>query len=75
MDFITDLPPSKRGGCVYDAILVIVDRYSKMLIYVLTTKRCTATELAQLLLNEVVRHYGVPHRIISDRGSLFTSTY
>ena len=26
MDFITDLPPSKRKGCVYNAILVIVDQ-------------------------------------------------
>lgn len=75
MDFITDLPPSRRGECVYDAILVIVDRYSKMSVYIPSTKRCTAVELAQLLLDEVVRHYGVPKGIVSDRGSLFTSAY
>jgi len=34
MDFITGLPPSKRQGNVYDAILVVVDRFSKMSIYI-----------------------------------------
>ena len=42
MDFITDLPPSKRYGCVYDAILVIVDRYTKINIFVPTNKTCIA---------------------------------
>src|ERR1700761_2711626 len=45
MDFITDLPPSKRDDCVYDAILVIVDRYTKMNLYIPTTKACTAADL------------------------------
>ena len=75
MDFITDLPPSKRGGSVYDAILVIVDRYSKMNLYVPTTKTCTAAMLADILRDEVIRHYGVPRGIVTDRGSLFTSNF
>jgi hypothetical protein len=75
MDFITDLPPSKRSGCVYDAVLVIVDRYTKMNLYVPTTKTCTAAELAIILRNEVVRHYGLPSGIVSDRGAVFTSQF
>lgn len=60
MDFITDLPPSKWHDKVVDAILVIVDRYTKMNIYVPTTKRCTSVELASILMEHVVKHYGVP---------------
>jgi hypothetical protein len=75
MDFVTDLPPSKRGDCVYDAILVIVDRYCKMHRYLPTTKTCTAAELATLLRDEVVVRYGMPRGIVSDRGSLFTSAF
>ena len=30
MDFIIDLPPSKLGEKVYDAVLVVVDRYTKV---------------------------------------------
>lgn len=75
MDFITDLPPSKRGACVYDAILVIVDRYTKMNLYIATTKSCTAVDLTRILCDEVVRRFGMPTGIVSDRGSLFTSQF
>lgn len=35
LDFITGLPPARdSSGCVFDAILVIVDRLSKMAIYI-----------------------------------------
>jgi hypothetical protein len=75
IDFITDLPPSKRGDCVYDAILVVVDRYTKMNLYIPTTKTCTAADLALIFRDEVVRHYGLPRGIVSDRGSIFTSQF
>jgi hypothetical protein len=73
MDFITDLPPVKKNGVEVDAILVIVDRYSKMNVYVPTTKRCDSVELAIILRDYVVRHYGMPEGILTDRGSVFTS--
>lgn len=73
MDFITNLLPSKRAGCVYDSILVVVDRYSKMHRYLATTKRCTAAELAVLLRDEIVSKLGMPAGIVSDRGSVFPS--
>lgn len=75
MDFITDLPPGKLYNDVVDAILVIVDRYTKMNVYVATTKRCDSVMLAEHLMDAVVRRYGVPQGILSDRGSLFTSQY
>lgn len=75
MDFITDLPPSRREGCVYDAILVIVDRFSKMVLYIPTVKTVTSAELATILIREVVRRFGVPEGTLSDRGSVFTSQY
>ena len=46
MDFITDLLLGKLDDLVYNTILVIVDRYIKMNLYILTTKRCTSVELA-----------------------------
>lgn len=75
MDFITGLPPSKRGDGVYDAILVVVDRYTKMVRYLPSTVECTAADLAELLFQKVFLRYGSPDGIVSDRGSLFTSSY
>jgi hypothetical protein len=58
---------------VVDSILIIIDRYIKMNIYILTTKIYDSIELTSLLMDAVVCRYRVPKGIISDRGSLFTS--
>ena len=46
MDFITDLPPSKRYSQVYDCILVVIDRLTKMARYIPVTKKLDAAGLA-----------------------------
>jgi hypothetical protein len=51
---------------------MIVDRYTKMNIYILTNKTCDSIELISLLIDVVIRRYGVLKGIISDRGSVFT---
>ena len=72
IDFITKLPKTKRG---YDAVLVAVDKLSKMVHYVPTTTDVDAREVAKLFIREVVRLHGVPASIVSDRDSRFTSLF
>ena len=77
MDFITDLPPSFEVGTtsVRDSILVVVDRYTKMSLYLPTNKTIKPAGLAELFLERVVRYYGVPAGIVSDRGGVFISKF
>ena len=75
MDFITDLPPSKRKGNVYDTILVVVDRYTKGIWYIPTTKKITALQLEELLMEEVFLRFGAPDSAVTDQGSVFTSNF
>jgi hypothetical protein len=70
-DFITDLPLSHG----YDAILVFVDRFSKMTHIVPCNKVTDAPAFARLFLDYVVRLHGVPTSLVSDRGSIFTSHF
>lgn len=72
MDLITQLPRTREGN---DAIVVVVDKYSKMLHCIPTTTTVTAPQLAKLFFNEVVRHHGLPSSIISDRDPRFTSSF
>ena len=72
MDLITQLP--KTETC-HDAIVVFVDKLSKMAHYVATRTEVTAPELAQLFFVEVVRHHGLPESIVSDRDPRFTSIF
>jgi hypothetical protein len=44
MDFMLGTPPSKHNGIVYDAILVFIDGYSKIALYVLMKKTITALQ-------------------------------
>ena len=74
MDLITDLPvtrqtTSKAGGM--DSIVVFVDRLSKMVHLVATTKTVNGIGLAYLYQNYVVRHHGFPVSIVSDRDVRF----
>lgn len=75
MDFITGLPEAMFNKTPVDAILVIVDRFSKWCLFLPVSKTITAVELAELFHNEVELRYGPPEGIVSDRGSLFTSKF
>jgi len=69
MDFIMDLPKSEG----YDAILVVIDRLTKMSHFIPCSKNLEARQFANLFMKEIVRLHGLPHDIITDRGTLFTS--
>jgi hypothetical protein len=72
LDLITALPRSRSG---HDAIVVFVDKLTKMVHYVATTTNVTAPQLATLFMREVVRLHGVPEAILSDRDPRFTAHF
>ena len=71
MDFIIGLPVSQT--C--DALLVIVDRLTKMAHFVPTTSEVTTKELARLIQDNLFRLHGLPKDFVSDRDKLFTSHF
>ena len=71
MDFITGLPLSNG----HDAILVIVDKYTKYGLFIPTTSRVTAAETADLVFKNVTILFGLPRDIVSDRDPRFTSVF
>jgi len=42
MNFITSLPPSKYKGIVYNAIFIVINRFTKMIKYILITIKIDA---------------------------------
>jgi len=69
MDFSRDLPKSEG----YDTILVVIDQLTKMSHFIPCSKDLNARQFANLFMKEIVRLHGLPHDIITDRGTLFTS--
>ena len=76
MDFVTGLPLfADWKGDSYDSILVIVDRLTKMVHYEPVKVTIDAPGLAEVIIDVVVRHHGLPDSIISNRGAIFTSKF
>ena len=76
MDFVTSLPLSagwKSNN--YDLILVIVDRLTKMVHYEPVKVIIDTPGLAEVIINMVVQHHGLPDSIISNRRTIFTSKF
>lgn len=57
----------------FDNLLVIRDCFSKYLILVPTTKRVTSEELGRIMLSAANELGNFPRKLITDRGSVFTS--
>ena len=73
---IVGLPLSADSkGNVYNAILVVVNCFTKMVKYFPIRETMAAPQLAELFCNEIVKQYGTPRSIVTDRGSIFTSEY
>ena len=71
MDSIIGLPNSEG----YGSIIVVVDRFSKYATFIAALKDCTAKETVRLFLKNVVKYWGQPKFIISDRDSRFTGKF
>jgi hypothetical protein len=62
MDFMVSLPHSKG----FDAIMVVVDRFSKMAHFIRTKDEATAQERERLFFFHIFKHHGLPKDIVSD---------
>ncbi|MBW0576998.1 hypothetical protein O181_116713 [Austropuccinia psidii MF-1] len=69
--FITQLPLSNS----FDSILVIVDRFSKMAVFIPKISSIISLYLAHLFIKNILSKHGLPSRIVSGRGSLFVSSF
>ena len=71
MDFIIGLPKLEDSG----SIIVVVDKFSKYATFVAAPTDCIAEETTRLFLKHVVKYWGLPKFIISDRDPCFTRKF
>ena len=72
MDFLGLLPQSISS---HDMILIIIDRLTKMAIFIATYSTASSKDTAELFLREVFRYHGLPSSIVSDRDPRFTAKF
>jgi transposase InsO family protein len=66
------LPRTQSG---YDTIWVIVDQLTKVAHFIPVKTTYSEPQLAELYMLRIVYLYGVPKKIVSDRGIQFTSRF
>jgi hypothetical protein len=72
MDFIVGLP---RTQSCYDSIWVIMDRLTKVAHFIPVKTTYSGPQLEELYMSRIVYLHGVLKKIVSDRGTQFTSKF
>jgi transposase InsO family protein len=72
MDYIVGLSRT-QSGC--GSIWVIVDQLTKVAHFIPIKTTYSGPQLAELYMSRIVYLRGVPKRIVSDRGTQFTSKF
>jgi transposase InsO family protein len=72
MDFIVRFPRTQSG---YDSIWVIMDLLTKLAHFIPVKTTYSGPQLAELYMSKIVCLHGVPKKIVSDRGTQFTSRF
>ena len=75
IDFVGPLPESRNRDGQFDSITVVICLLTAMVHLIPSRINYNATQLAELVFENVYKLHGLPQRIISDRDVLFTSTF
>ena len=71
MDFISEFLKVEGFG----PILVVVDRFSKYAVFIPASSECPVEEAARIFFSNVVKNFGMPEDIVSDRDTRFIGRF
>ena len=75
MNFITNFSSNKHKNHVYDVCLMIVNKYTKMILYIFVTKKINVVDLIEILFEKIILMFEMSTDIDFNRKSIFTNAY
>ena len=71
MNFIMGFPKAYESKSIF----VVVVRFSKYSVFMASPEACPIEEVAKKIFSHVVKHFGLPKDIVSDRDARFTGHF
>ena len=75
MNFIIELFFNRYKNDIYNVILVVVDRYSKITFYIFAKSTWSIEDFANVLFNKMFLIFFEIRKVLSDRSSFFVNDY
>ena len=75
MNFVIELSFNKYKNVVYDVILVMINRYIKMIKYLSVFIIIDVAALTKLFFTKIVCRYDISYDIVNDRDSVFINVF
>ena len=75
MNFVIDLSSSKRDKIVYNSILIIIDKCTKIIKYLLIIIKIDVAKLTNVFFEKIVLHFDMSADIVNDKNFLFINVF
>ena len=62
-------------GISYNNILIVVNKLTKYLYLILYKKTNNTKQIAWFILDRIIKYYGIPETIISNKNKIFISNF
>ena len=75
MNFVIELVLNKKRDVVYDSILIIINRYIKIIKYISIIKKIDLVKLTKVFFEKIVLRFDISNKIVSDKNFVFTNEF
>ena len=75
MNFVIGLSPNKRDKVVYNLILMIVDKCTKIIKYLSIIIKIDVAKLTNVFFKKIVLYFDMPADIVNDKNFLFINVF
>jgi hypothetical protein len=75
VDFVGPLPESSNLNGTFDMIMLAICHLTSLVHLIPTKQTYRAKDIAEVMFDRIYKHHGLPKNIVSDRDTLFTSTF
>ena len=75
MNFVISLLLSKFKNVIYNVILIIINRFIKIIKYLFMKITIDVVTLTEIFYNEIIYHYNILNDIVNNRNFIFINNF